>query len=78
MKHVHGFRRNDGTWMPEHVRLAIERLLLEHVDRLSSDTHRRVAGAIKSAHPSLPMSERELVLAVQRLACGTTVMSRDD
>ena len=72
LKHSNQFKRNDGTWLPEHIRLAIERTLLEFVDCSCPETHASVAQIVKKLHPSLPMSERDLQVAVERITQSKT------
>lgn len=68
MKHACGYKQKNGSWIPEHVRLAILRALLEFPDRSTSETHRNVAAMVRQTHPALPMSDRELLSAIEKLA----------
>lgn len=68
MKGSETFRRRDGIWLPEHVRLLVERALLDSADGSSQETQVAIAALVRKAHPALPMSERELLVAIARLA----------
>lgn len=68
MKGSDAFKRSTRVWLPEHVRLLIERAFLEFPDRSSAETHRNVATLVRKVHPALPMSERELIVTIARQA----------
>jgi hypothetical protein len=68
MKGGESFRRRDGIWLPEHVRLLVERALIDRTDASVQEAHLEIAALVRKAHPALPMSERELLVAIARLA----------
>lgn len=68
LEHRRGYGRQNGSWIPEHVRLAVVRALQELPDRSTPETHRKVAVMVRRAHPALPISDRELLSAIEKLA----------
>lgn len=63
----HVFRADDGRWLPEHIRFAIAAAL----SRDSADgRRRRVFDQIRRDVPSLPMNDRELAGAIDRIAAS--------
>lgn len=68
MKNKSSFRTREGMWLPEHLQIAIQRALLDFPDRNDEQTHRAVAAIVRRTHPALPISEGELLAAVERVA----------
>lgn len=59
------FNAIQGLWIPEHVRIAIlENLRAEH----GSDRKQKTMLYVRRRFQSLPMSEAELLAAIERLS----------